>query len=58
MNKLQSLYFKLNPENEKHKYIIDTFKDCDNKIDMLYMFCCRYNFSRSIIFKDPKSKDN
>ena len=34
---LKSLYFKLNPENEKHKEIIDFFKDADVcKVDLLY----------------------
>jgi len=45
MSKLQSLYFKLNPENEKHKVIIDFFNDTRHmlnqyedisKIDLLY----------------------
>lgn len=54
MIKLQSLYFKLNPENEKHKYIIDTFKDCDSKIDLLYILCMRYHFSFDRIFETPK----
>ena len=38
MSKLQSLYFKLNPENPKHKFIIDFFEVNNeiNKIDLLY----------------------
>ena len=54
MNKLESLYFKLNPENEKHKYIIDTFKDCGSKIDLLYTLCLRFQFSMGRVFKDTK----
>lgn len=45
MSKLESLYFKLNPDNEKHKVIIDFFNDTRHmlnqyedisKIDLLY----------------------
>lgn len=41
MSKLQSLYFKLNPENPKHKFIIDFFQNNNevNKIDLLYYLC-------------------
>lgn len=41
MIKLESLYFKLNPENPKHKFIIDFFNTnkCINKIDLLYNIC-------------------
>ena len=50
MNKLQSLYFKLNPENKKHAYIIRFFdyftsyeNEGKNKIDVLYEVCRLYD---------------
>lgn len=50
MNKLQSLYFKLNPENPKHQYIIkffDFYTSCEfegrSKIDVLYDVCNRFD---------------
>lgn len=52
MSKLQSLYFKLNPENEKHAYIIRFFDyftsyeyEGKNKIDVLYEVCKLYDKS-------------
>lgn len=52
MSKLQSLYFKLNPENEKHAYIIRFFdyftsyeNEGKNKIDLLYEVCKSYDKS-------------
>ena len=50
MSKLKSLYFKLNPENEKHAYIIRFFNhftsyenEGKNKIDVLYEVCKSYD---------------
>lgn len=50
MIKLESLYFKLNPDNEKHAYIIrffDRFTSYEyegrNKIDVLYDVCSSYD---------------
>lgn len=44
MIKLKSLYFKLNPENLKHKFIIDFFEGNNemSKIDLLYNMCCAF----------------
>lgn len=40
---LKSLYFKLNPENEKHQYIIDFFdKSQIPKVDLLYYMVRMY----------------
>lgn len=56
MSKLKSLYFKLNPDNPKHKYIIDFFNTNNhmNKIDLLFALCENFR-----VWKDTvKHNDN
>lgn len=53
MSKLQSLYFKLNPDNPKHRYIIDFFNEQTevSKVDLLYFLCQEFDTLAKAMYK-------